>query len=82
MPATPDRPAFNDWRDAAGEDAVAIFMEAVERVRPLVPDLAKIHPDAPAIVMRLALEQVAPIAADEVELRTREALAKGWRPAR
>lgn len=75
-----NKPPFNDWRDDAAGQAAEIFMEAVMKVRPLVPALEKIHPDAPARVMELALSQVAPIAADEVELRGREALAKGWRP--
>ncbi len=77
-----NREPFNDWRDAAREDLTALFMEAIERVRPLVPALAKIHPDAPVLVMKLALGQVAPHAADEIELRAREALANGWRHAR
>lgn len=74
-----NRKPFGDWRDDAQRAATGIFMEAWAKARAEIEARSVTDPVERERIMREALALIAPLAADEVELHMRAALARGWR---
>ena len=65
-----------NWREEAAEEMLAIFVQAVEAVRPEIERHLITEPDVAQHILIDALLKVAPYACDELELRLGEALAQ------